>query len=258
MPLDNPDLVEFEKISGKSFLTARNADGKFSLQQSFSQKLITAIVPGNSGAIGGIGVVASTSGVCTHLSSESLGGYSANLATSATANTTTSVSSTAVIFRRGSTSPWGNGFYYCGRAAFPDGAYTGLRSFAGLYSGTFSNSVNADDAIGDYAGFQYSTTRGDTTWKFITKDGSTQSIATLAGANFLPNKLYDFHIYCPAMGSTIYYQLDNIIDGLKHTGSTSSNLPDGAIALRSGLAINNIDAVIRNVRMLRIYTETDK
>ena len=53
---------------------------------------------------------------------------------------------------------------------------TDIRLFAGLSNDTMFNMVAIDDPVADFVGLQYSSARGDSTWQFVSKDGTTLSI----------------------------------------------------------------------------------
>jgi len=204
-----------------------------------------------------IGNTVTNVGTISHVVSETLG-YMANQVTGATAgNTAGSGSNTAPYFRGSQVGS--NGFFLQTRMAFPDATSTGIRAFVGFTSGTMAASVSADNPAGSAIGWQYSTSRADAGWRFMTDNGTTQ---TLSGViiPFQQNAVFDFFIYCPPFpnNGTIYYRVDNLTASTTFEGSTSSNLPAGATALRTGFQISNVTASARNVRMSRFYVETDR
>jgi hypothetical protein len=117
--------------------------------------------------------------------------------------------------------------------------------------------TNSDTPAGDYAGFQFSTTRADTGFRFITRDNTTTStgVNTLAIAQ---NKVYDFYIYTPPQGTTIYWRVDNITDGTTQEGSTTTNLPRNNQPMRAGSGLQTTTATARNFRVLKHYIESDR
>jgi hypothetical protein len=94
----------------------------------------------------------------------------------------------------------------------------------------------------------------------MTKDGTTQSISSTI-LPFQINVVFDMFIYCPPYpnNGTIYYRIDNVSSSTTAEGTTSSNLPAGDTALRPGFYIGNTGtAVARNIRINRMYVESDK
>ena len=93
----------------------------------------------------------------------------------------------------------------------------------------------------------------------MTRNGTTQTVT----GTLLPlvvGDVFDFFIYCPPYpnNGTIYYRIDNITQGTTAEGSTSATLPAGTTALRAGFQISNVTASVKNVRMSRLYVETDR
>jgi hypothetical protein len=94
----------------------------------------------------------------------------------------------------------------------------------------------------------------------MTKDGTTQTVSPTVLPFAAGNAIMDFFIYCPPYpnNTVIYYRIDNVSAGTTAEGTTSATLPAGNTALRAGFQINNIAASARNVRLGRLYVETDK
>ena len=195
-------------------------------------------------------------GTITHLASEQ--GYLANFVSGATAGNTAGTGSNTTSYYRGST-VGSNGFFFQARLMFPNATSTGLRAFVGFTSGTMAASVSADNPAGSGIGWQYSTSRADTGWKFMSDNATTQTVTS----TILPmsvGDIFDFFIYCPPFpnNGTVYYRIDNITQGTTAEGSTTLTLPIGTTALRAGFQISNVTASARDVRMSRVYVETDR
>ena len=146
------------------------------------------------------------------------------------------------------------------RMAFPTATSTGALYFIGFTSGTLAASVSADNPAGSGIGWQYSTARGDTGWKFMTDDGTTQNVSATVLSFGATTDVMDFFIFCPPYpnNTIIYYRVDNLTQGTSAEGTTSTNLPAGGTALRAGFQMNNISAAAKNIRMSRFYVETDR
>lgn len=196
-------------------------------------------------------------GTVSHVVSQVLG-YMANQVTANAAGSTAGTGSLTTPYYMGS--QYGsNGFFLVARMAFPTATTTGTRLFVGFTSGTMANSVSGDIPAGVQVGWQYSTVRGDTGWKFMTNDGVTQTVS----GTILPmgvNSVFDFFIYLPTYpnNDTIYYRIDNITDSTTAGSSTASMSAASTTPLRAGFQLNNIAAGVKNIRLSRLYVETDR
>jgi hypothetical protein len=119
-------------------------------------------------------------------------------------------------------------------------------------------SVSADNPAGSNIGWQYSTARADTGWKFMTNNGAQTVSATMLP--FSITDIFDFFIYCPPFpnNTVVYYRIDDVTLGTTAEGTTSATLPVGTLALRAGMQMNNISAAAKNIRLGRLYVETDQ
>jgi hypothetical protein len=230
----------------------------YAYQPSFFQNSIFILSTGGASAYNVLGNTLTSVGTISHVVSEVLG-YMGNQVTAAVASSTAGTGTATTPYFVGS-QVGSNGFFYQARMAFPDATSTGIIAFVGFTSGTMAASVSSNIPAGSNVGFQYSTLRGDTGWKFMTNVGASQTVS----ATLLPfgvTKIMDFFIYCPPYpnNGTIYYRVDNVTDGTTVEGNTSSTLPAGTTQLRAGFQINNtVNATARNVRVGRVYVETDK
>jgi hypothetical protein len=91
----------------------------------------------------------------------------------------------------------------------------------------------------------------------MTRDGVTQSI-TNTNMAFTVAKLYDFYIYTPPQGTTIYWRIDNLTDGTTQEGNTATNLPTNNVAMRGLASLQTLTTTSRNWRMAKIYIEADR
>jgi hypothetical protein len=250
--------VYAKTVSGRTMLKAIGPYGvDYAYQPSFFQNSIFIINTGGTTAYNTIGNTLTTVGTISHVVSEPLG-YMANQVTAATLNATAGTGSNTAPYFIGS-QVGSNGFFFQARMAFPDATSTGIRAFVGFTSGTMAASVSADNPAGSGVGWQYSTTGAYTGWKFMTDNGTTLS-TTSTMLPFAQNHVFDFFIYCPPFpnNGTVYYRIDDLTASTTAEGSTSSTLPAGTTAMRAGFQINNTAASARNVRLGRLYVETDR
>jgi hypothetical protein len=250
--------VYTKTISGRAMLKASGHFGvDYAYQPSFFQNSIFLIATGASTAYTSVGNTLVSVGTISHVVSETVG-YMANQVTGNSGGSTAGTGSETTPYFLGS-QDGSNGFFFQARMAFPDATSTGLRAFVGFTSGTMAASVSADNPAGSGLGWQYSTSRGDTGWKFMTDNGTTQTVSS----TILPmavNEIFDFFIYSPPYpnNTIIYYRVDNITAGTTAEGTTSTTLPAGGTQMRAGFQITNVNNGGRNVRMNRLYVETDK
>ena len=246
-----------KNVSGRTLLKGMSPYGvDYSYQPSFFQNVIFLLNTGGATTINYIGNGITSVGTISHVNSED--GYFANFVTAGTAGSRAGTGSNTTPFYVGS-QVGSNGFFFQTRLQFPDATSTGLRAIVGFTSGSMTAAASADNPTGSHIGWQYSTSRSDTGWKFMTRNGTTQTVT----GTLLPlvvGDVFDFFIYCPPYpnNGTIYYRIDNITQGTTAEGSTSATLPAGTTALRAGFQISNVTASVKNVRMSRLYVETDR
>lgn len=97
----------------------------------------------------------------------------------------------------------------------------------------------------------------DENWFFLTGNGTTNN-RTDTGLQFLPGKIYEAYIFCPPSGNVISWRIDNLTDDLTASGETSVHLPATDAILHAGIRLQTVNAVIRNLRLQRIYIEIDR
>lgn len=122
-----------------------------------------------------------------------------------------------------------------------------------------ANSVASSNPAGHFAGFFRRSINGavDTNWQFATKDNVTLNLANTE-LPFLAEKVYDFYIFCPPQGSWIGWRIDNVTDGTSKEGIVDTILPGASVFMRAGFQLQTVNAVARNIRMQRVYTESNR
>jgi hypothetical protein len=193
-------------------------------------------------------------------------GTNVNVATTTTSGNAQALNTTNVQFFRGSAAG-ANGFFYYARVATPDAGYgtgaTGARMFIGLTDQTYGTMTNSDTVVaGNFAGFQYSTNRGDTTLQFIRRDGTNAQVTvntTLSfGAAAQQNHVFDLYLFTAPQGGTVFWRVDDLTAGTTQEGNVTTNLPTAATAMRAGLGIQTLTTTARNLRMQKMYVESDR
>lgn len=250
--------VYAKSVSGRTLLKAIGPSGvDYAYQPSFFQNSIFMISTGAGTAYNVFGNTLTSVGTVSHVVSEALG-YMANQTTGAVSNATAGTGSATTPYYVGS-QVGSNGFFFQSRNAFTVATTTGTRVFIGFTDGTTAASVSADNPAGNSIAWQYSTSRGDTGWKFMTDNGTTQTVSATI-MPFAINQVFDFFIYLPPYpnNGTLYYRIDNVTLGTTAEGSTSSTLPAGTVAMRAGYQINNLSTTAKIIRTARLYVETDR
>lgn len=244
-----------QTIAGRPLLQNRGQFGSgYALQPALFSKMVMALNTGGGTTVNGIGTTVTNDTTVSHPAADQVFGYMTNFATAATLNDTAGTSSVNTTFFRGSVGV-ANGFFFSARVGVVD--TTSIRVFTGLANQTIATMVTADNPAGHYAGFQFSTNRGDTTWQLVTKDNTTQNVVNTNVA-FTANNVYQLSFNCTSTCTTISWQIDNLTTGTRTTGSTSSNLPGGSTALRLVHGVSTLTTVAKNYRMQTVYTESDR
>jgi hypothetical protein len=234
------------------------------LQPSFFQNFITLIGPSAATVLSTIGNTVTTVGTISHPNPTEAYGYMANIASGSVANSTVGTGTASTLWLRGALG--GGGFFFAARVAFPDASYnetgasTGTRIFVGMTNLTMAQVVASNAPVGSHAGFQRLHVNGsplDANWFFLTGNGTTNHRID-TGIPFLPGKIYDCYLFCAPSGNVISWRIDNLTDGLSASGETTTHLPATDALLRAGVQVATVNAVVRNLRLQRIYIESDR
>jgi hypothetical protein len=254
-------------LGGRMMLRQQGPSGLSTpLQPSFFQNNIMMINTNVTTTITSIGQTPTSAGTLSHPAPTETYGYMTNFATAATAASTSGTGNTTDVWVRGSVAG-ANGFFFNARLAYPDASYeqtgaatTGSRTFVGLSNQLLATTTALDNPAGHFAGFfRRSVNAGaiDTNWQFATKENTTINVQD-TGLPFLAQKIYDFYIFCPPQGTEIFWRIDNVTDDTTASGSTTTSLPGNNIYMKALFNLRTINAVARNVRMQRVYIESDK
>lgn len=257
-------------LGGRMLLRMQGPTGLSTpLQPSFFQNQIYIISTNITTTLTTLGMNVTSVGTISHPAYNEDYGYMANFASNGTAAGTCGTSFNVANLWRGATLGKSNGFFLAQRLAFPDAAYTqsgvgtGSRIFAGVTSLALSAQVVTDSPVASYIGLvRYHTDAGrqDANWQVISKDGTTQSILD-TGMLFRPLCVYDIYLFAPPASDRVYWRVDNITTGETAEGvliSPATVLPAALTLLRAGFQVYSVDAVVRNVRMQRLYCESDR
>lgn len=158
------------------------------------------------------------------------------------------------------------GFFFVARFIVELYPASTVRIFAGL-AGTNSTSVAiSDTVINDVCGLWHDTTdpsSGANSFNFVTRDTSTTTKQSIALSNAIAaGNSYDFYMFCPPNGSTIYYRLDDIVNAATYEGSTSTTLPTSTTFLQPQVQMSNGTAnttvTTTAIGVASIYIESDR
>lgn len=235
------------------------------LQPSLFQNNIVLILPNTTTSISTFGQPIASAGTLSHPVPGEQYGYMTNFNIAIAVGTAGTGLAVASLFR-GSV-PGSNGFFFNTRLALTDASYdesgagTGSRIFVGLTSGTMVLSAGSDAPGGSTAGFQRCHVNGarlDANWQFITRDSVSNQTTIDTGLPFRAEKVYDFILFCVPQGDVVSWKIVNVTDDTSAEGSTSDTLPVANLGLRAGFQIQTVNAIPRNIRMQRVYIESDR
>jgi len=283
--IDSATVINFENQStptvpsgGTLNLFAKNLGGRMALraqgpsglstpfQPSFFQNNIMMINTNVTTTITSIGNTVTSVGTLSHPTPTLLYGYMTNFASAATAAATCGTGNNGLLWVRSTNVSDAAGFFFNCRLALPDNSYnengtsTGTRIFVGLTNQTMAVSAGSNDPVGVRIGFSRLHVNGsttDTNWHITSKDNTTENRFD-TGLVFTPECVYDFYLFCPPDGSFIGWRIDNITLGTSQEGTTNSNLPLAGTYMRAGFQLQTVNAVARNIRMQRVYIESDR
>ena len=231
------------------------------IQPALFQNSVWFVSPNTTSTFSAIGGSATSVGtISTTNPASNTYGLCTNFLSAATLNATCGTGQSVAPLNTSTTAIANGGFFMVTRLFFPDANYgtgaTGSRIFVGITSNTMAISVGADNPVGSREGFSFSTNRGDTNWQFSTKDGVTENLVD-TGMAFNVNTLYDFYTFMTPDGITCFWRIDDLTNNVSYEGNTTSNLPASATYMRGGFQLATLTTVARNVRMKKIYIETD-
>ena len=155
------------------------------------------------------------------------------------------------------------GFFFHSRFVVELWPAATVRVFVGLSDQTTAV-VASDTLAGNLAGLLHITTDAATVLNFTTRDGTTASSTaiTLTGA-LAAGQAFDFFMYCPPNGSTIYFRLDDINAGTTLIDSSkATNLPTATAFMGPQAHMSNGTAnttvTTTAIGIQKIYVESDR
>ena len=255
-------LLYSKAIAGRSLIKYAGASGLNSpLQPAIFQNSLWLVQPNTTSTVSAVGgAVTSVGSISTPNPAANTFGLCSNFASTATANATCGVSQAVAPLNTSSGVMSNGGFFFVTRLWFPDVNYgsgaTGSRIYVGLTSNTMAVSATADNPVGSRIGFAISTNLSETNWMLTTKDGTTETRID-TGMTFNVNTLYDFYLFTAPSMSEVYWRIDDLSNNTSVEGSTTNTLPATSTYMRGGFQLCTLTTVARNIRMKKIYIETD-
>lgn len=256
-------------IAGRAMLKQKGPSGlDVPLQPGFFQNTVRLISPNTTTTFSLIGGAVTTVGTISHPTPTATSfGMAANVVSAATANTAAGTSDTLLYFLRGNgTAGQADGFFFACRFFFPaagDIVNSGL--FAGMSNGTLVQMTASAAPSQQYCGLHQHDAAGDsraTKFGFVTRNAGT-AVVVDTNQVITINKLYDFYMFSPPYAGAspdLSMQLVNITDGVVSTHTfpgTEAQLPTSTTLLRSMVGAITTDTTAKNIRIKKIYVESD-
>ena len=102
---------------------------------------------------------------------------------------------------------------------------TDIRAFVGWSVRDYYDINDNDTIAGDAVGFQFSSSRGDTTWQLITNNGGTQT-TTNSGLAFSTSQIYILEIEFSSLGTSVRFRISGENSNVLMSDTVvTSNLP---------------------------------
>ncbi len=167
-------------------------------------------------------------------------------------------------FWRGNAAGLG-GFYFQTRFIVELYPASTVRIFAGLASGASTSVCISDTVVNNVCGLWHATTdpsSGANSFNFVTRDTTTTTKQSIALSNAIAaGNSYEWTMFCPPNGSTIYWRLVDIVNNVEYTGSTSTTLPANTAFMQPQVQMSNGTANVTvttvAIGVASIYVESD-
>jgi len=167
------------------------------------------------------------------------------------------ITNTAAHYYRGSVAGR-NGFFFFSRIYTSDAtAYTNSWIYLGMLGGLTSAGCSGGATTLDRAGFRYYFANDAGNWQINTNNNTTNTVVS-SGMAIAISKLYDFYLYQPPQGATLYWRIDNITDGTTVSGSTGTTLPTASTALAATVCADRSNNVATLLDVVTIYVEVPR
>ena len=274
-------LYQYAKsIAGRMLPKIKGPNGlDTAMQTAFFQNRVLMYVPSTgttgTGSGAGIGPVWTSGGTVSHptpattapaISNQMRRTRYANVVT--TTNQTLGIKAAAadtLNYWRGNAAGLG-GFFYASRFIVELYPASTVRIFAGLTASSGTYVVASDTVLNNTCGLWHDTTDPSTgagAFNFVTRDTTTTTKQQITLSNAIAaGNSYDFYMFCPPNGSTIYWRLDDIVNGVTYENNTGTTLPANTAFMGPQCAMSNRTAnttvTTVAIGVAGVYTEADR
>ena len=265
--------VYARNYGGRMLLNTRGPSGiATSLQPALFNSNVSYFAP-NTGTVGtgtGFGTIWQSNGTVTHpvpittapaIANQIHRTRYANVASTANQILGPKTNTTSEqAFWRGNASGLG-GFFFNTRFEVDLWPASTARIFAGLSSVTAG--VAASDSLsGDAVGLWHDTTDANTVMSIVTRDNSTTTKSSVGAVSIAAGNVYEFTMYCPPAGGTIYWELWELVSGAGALSSVSTTLPRNTVFMGPQVNMSNGTAnttvTTTAIGVSKIYIESDR
>lgn len=159
------------------------------------------------------------------------------------------------------------GFFFNSRFIVENYPASTVRIFSGLTSNansvvTGTNIVTSDTVAGDVAGLWHDTTDSSTTFNLVTRNNALTTKTAIALSNAITaGNAYDWYMFVKPNDTTVYYRLDDIVNGVTYEGSTSTTVPRNTAFMGPTTIMSNGTANVAaggtGIGVVRMYIESD-
>ena len=156
------------------------------------------------------------------------------------------------------------GFFFNTRFVVEAYPASTVRIFAGLAS-TSTEVVASDTVANDVVGLWHDTTdpsSGANSFNLVTRNNTTTTKKSIALSNAIAaGNSYDWFMFVKPNDSTVYYRLDDLVNGVSYEGSTSTTTPRSTVfmapqvEMSNGTANTTVGTVA--IGVARVYVESD-
>jgi hypothetical protein len=283
VPSDGTLRVWAKKIAQRHMLKMMGPSGVDSpLQTALFQNRILMYVPstgstgtGSGTGLGPVWTAGASSPTISHPTPSSTSPAIANqmrrtkfLNPATTANVGLGIKAAAadtLNYWRGNSAGLG-GFFYAARFIVEAIPAATVRIFAGLTASSSTFVTASDTVLNDTCGLWHDTTdptSGANSFNFVTRNTATTTKQSISLSNAIAaGNAYDFYMFCPPNGSTIYWRLDDIVNTATYESNTGTTLPTATTfmgpqcSMSNGTANTSVGTV--GIGIACVYTEADR
>ncbi len=152
------------------------------------------------------------------------------------------------------------GYFFTTRFDLDSYPAANIRIFAGL-SANASEAVISDVVNNNTVGLWHDTTDSATTLNLVTRGAATTKTPIALSNALAAGNSYDWYMFMKPNDTTVYYRLDDIVNGVSYEGNTSTNLPANTAFMAPQVEMSNGTANIAvggtAIGINRIYIESD-